>query len=82
MIDRNLGVLLIPPHDHVSAAGEPQATRRSHIPPEQPIPHPNGSRGEAPAESIDKSGSKTDPRDAPSRAPQGERPPRANGPVR
>jgi hypothetical protein len=56
MLDRNLGVLLIPPCDRVLTADVPQTTGRSHIPPEEPTPHPDASRGKGPAESIDESG--------------------------
>ena len=56
MIDRNLGVLLIPLCDRLLGAVTPQVTGRSEIPPEQPTPRPDALRGEATAESIDESG--------------------------
>jgi hypothetical protein len=52
MIDRNLGVLLIPPCDRLLGAVAPQVTGR----PEELTPHPDASRGGAPAESIDECG--------------------------
>jgi hypothetical protein len=64
MIDRNLGVLLIPPHDRVLAADTPQAGR-SHTPQEQPMPQHGASRGEATAESIDESAGAMNPDAAP-----------------
>jgi hypothetical protein len=69
MIDRNLGVLLIPPCDRLLFAVEPQVTGRSDILPEQPTPHPEASRGEAPAESVDEGGG-MNPGTAPAMAAQ------------